>query len=316
MNYIDQDFGLRVVSENSFQTVYTIDKENSGSRMVLYRLYPGVEIILNDFKERYSWSGEWKERTQVYQISYSHNGVYQAQLCKNKFSYASPGKVVVMNGCKQSLESKMTTDVLQGFNIMLYPEFINESTISNWKNEFDLDMGHFMNVLHEIKKIKVFPCGAGMLYVAGELYELLYNQEIGLVRLKLLEFFHLIIKEDFKIENAHRVFSREQIEKTKMIKELIEMDLSKHYTIQELCRSYGLSTTIFKECFKQIFQYPPYEFLRIARMNKAGEYLKYSDKSILEIGRLLGYENPSNFARTFKEVYGVLPRQYRSNCHE
>lgn len=312
MHSIGHDFGLKVIYEDSFQTIYTMDEEHSITRMIIYRLYPGVEVTLYDFKERYTWSGQWKTEAEVYQISYSHRGMYQAELSKNKYSYSLPGNVIVLNNCKQSLGSKMMTDALQGFSIMIFPELLDPAVMKDWQNQFDLDVQSLLEFFHKIKKVDVFPCGAGMLHVAEELYEFLYNNEIGIVRLKILEFFYLIIKEDFKIENIHRVFSREQIEKTKIIKELIEMDLARHYTIKELCENYGMSATIFKECFKQMFQYPPYEFLRIARMNKAAEYLKSSDRSILVIGRLMGYENPSNFTRTFKEIYGVLPKEYRN----
>lgn len=316
MNRIDKDFGLRVISEDSFQTIYTIDKENSDSRMFLYHLYPGVDILLSDFKERYIWAGEWKLKDRVYQISYNCSGVYQAQLRRNEFCYASPGNVVILNSCKKSLDSRMTTDALQGFSILLFPELFDRAVIEEWMKQFDLDMNYLIEILPEAEQAKVFPCGECILRVAGEIYKLLYRHEMGLLKLKLLEFFHMIIKEDIRIENRQRPFSRKQIEKTRMIKELIETDLSQHYTIQELCRRYDMSATIFKECFKQMFQYPPYEFLRIARMNQAGDYLKNSDMSILDIGRLLGYENPSNFARTFKEIYGVLPSWYRHGSYE
>lgn len=309
---ICQDFGLRVIYENAVQTVYGLDNENSNSRMMVYRLYPGVDIFLYDFKDRYTWTGQWKDDINIYQISYCHDGVYQAELIKNKYSYASPGNIMFLNSCKKSLGSKMMTDVMQGFHILIFPEFLNREILNDWQDQFELDLFLILDFFKEIKKVKVIPCGAGLLHVAEDLYELIYNSEIGLVRLKLLEFFHLIIKEDFKIENVNRVFSKEQIEKTKIIKELIEMNLSKHYTIKELCENYDISTTIFKECFKQIFQYPPYEFLRIARMNKAAEYLKNSHKSIIDVSKLLGYENPSNFTRTFKEIYGVLPKEYRN----
>ena len=182
-----------------------------------------------------------------------------------------------------------------------------------WSREFDFDMNGFLGILPRSEQSKVFACGEGILGVAEEFYKHLYNHELGLLKLKLLEFFHKIIQEDIRIENEQRVFSSEQMEKTRRIKDLIVMDLSKHYTVLELCRNFGISSTIFKQCFKQMFQYPPYEFLRITRMNQAGEYLKHSDMSILEIGRILGYENPSNFTRTFKEIYGVLPSQYRSS---
>lgn len=311
MDFIDKDFGLRIIYENADQTIYSIDDENSNSRMIRYRLYPGVDILLSDFKERYMWAGEWKLKDQFYQISYNCNGAYQAQLRKNEFCYASPGSLVILNSCKKSLDSKMITDALQGFSILLFPHLLEQSLVEEWQKQFDLDISSFLQVLPEKEKAKVFPCGKGILYVVEEIYKLLYNREMGLLRLKLLEFFHMIIKEDVRIENKQRVFSREQIEKTKMIKERMELDLSKHHTIQELCKDHDLSTTIFKQCFKKMFQYPPYEFLRVARMTRAGEYLKYSDRNILEIGKSLGYENPSNFTRTFKDIYGVLPSQYR-----
>ncbi|WMJ88021.1 hypothetical protein [Anaerocolumna sp. MB42-C2] len=60
MDIIDKDFGLRILYENAEQTTYSLDTENSTSRMIRYRLYPGVDIILSDFQERYIWAGEWK----------------------------------------------------------------------------------------------------------------------------------------------------------------------------------------------------------------------------------------------------------------
>ena len=313
MDFIDKDFGLRIISENADQTIYSIDVQNSNSRMIRYHLYPGMDIILSDFKERYVWAGEWKLKEPVYQISYNCTGVYQAQLRKNEFCYASPGNLVILNSCKKSLDSKMTTDALQGFSILLFPDLFDQKMAEEWKQQFDLDISYFLQILPGKEEAMVFPCGDGILHVAEEIYHLLYNHEMGMVRLKVLEFYHMLIREDVRIEHSQRVFSKEQIEKTKMIKDLMELDLSKHYTIEELCRNYEMSTTIFKQCFKKMFQYPPYEFLRVARMNRAGEYLKHSDRSILEISKSLGYENPSNFTRTFKAIYGMLPSEYRSS---
>lgn len=313
MDFIDKDFGLRIISENADQTIYSIDTANSSSRMIRYHLYPGMDIILSDFKERYVWSGEWKLKESVYQISYNRRGVYQTQFRKNEFCYASPGNLVILNSCKKSLDSKMTTDALQGFSILLFPDQFDQSLAEEWQRQFDLDISHMLHILPGREESRVFPCGEGIYRVAEEIYHYLYNHEMGMVRLKLLELFHMLINEDVRIEHRQKVFSREQIEKTKIIKDLMEMDLSKHYTIEELCSNYELSATIFKQCFKTMFQYPPYEFLRVARMNQAGEYLKYSGMSILEISKSLGYENPSNFTRTFKAIYGVLPSEYRSD---
>ena len=122
------------------------------------------------------------------------------------------------------------------------------------------------------------------------------------------------LKKEGKILHAGvSNFSKEQIEKTKIIQEKMLYDLSKHYTIRELCQEKRLSETIFKECFKAIYQQTPYNFLRMAKMNKAAELLRGKKITVAEVARELGYENPSNFTRTFKAMFGVLPKAYKEN---
>ena len=131
--------------------------------------------------------------------------------------------------------------------------------------------------------------------------------------MKSLEFFCSIVNDGFKCISSDKNFSKEQIEKTKIIQEKMLYDLSKHYTIRELCQEKRLSETIFKECFKAIYQQTPYNFLRMAKMNKAAELLRGKKITVAEVARELGYENPSNFTRTFKAMFGVLPKAYKEN---
>ncbi len=53
------------------------------------------------------------------------------------------------------------------------------------------------------------------------------------------------------------------------------------------------------------------EQLKIIRVSKAKYYLKYSAKSIEEIGILCGFESASYFGKRFKEVTNLTPREYR-----
>ena len=152
-----------------------------------------------------------------------------------------------------------------------------------------------------------------LLHIAYELLEYLMDENIGMVRMKSLEFFCSIVNDGFKCISSDKNFSKEQIEKTKIIQEKMLYDLSKHYTIRELCQEKRLSETIFKECFKAIYQQTPYNFLRMAKMNKAAELLRGKKITVAEVARELGYENPSNFTRTFKAMFGVLPKAYKEN---
>ena len=55
----------------------------------------------------------------------------------------------------------------------------------------------------------------------------------------------------------------------------------------------------------------PVEYLREARISRAAELLKSTDKSINEIREMVGMIDPTYFHRRFKEKYGVSPRDYR-----
>ena len=46
-------------------------------------------------------------------------------------------------------------------------------------------------------------------------------------------------------------------------------------------------------------------------MIKAAELLKLTNKSVKEIGELVGYPNQLHFSRAFKGVYGLSPLQWK-----
>lgn len=53
------------------------------------------------------------------------------------------------------------------------------------------------------------------------------------------------------------------------------------------------------------------QLVRQVRFQTAREYLIHSDLDMTRISEVLGYENPENFIRAFKKVFGVTPNRYR-----
>ena len=54
-------------------------------------------------------------------------------------------------------------------------------------------------------------------------------------------------------------------------------------------------------------------YIRSLKMESAAYMLEYSNKSIIEIANLHGYENGSKFSGAFRAVKGVNPAEYRKN---
>ena len=51
--------------------------------------------------------------------------------------------------------------------------------------------------------------------------------------------------------------------------------------------------------------------IRLDVLEKAKELLAGQTLSVADIGRMVGYDNPSYFASVFRNEVGVVPREYR-----
>ena len=60
----------------------------------------------------------------------------------------------------------------------------------------------------------------------------------------------------------------------------------------------------------------PAAFLRAQKMHSAAQLLRTSDRTVLDIAGQFGYDNASKFARTFRDVIGVSPNEYRSGLDQ
>lgn len=67
----------------------------------------------------------------------------------------------------------------------------------------------------------------------------------------------------------------------------------------------------YSEWFKNKMNMTVTDYIKNLRINKAKEYLRDTDLSILEIAQMTGYEHNSSFTRVFKEREMISPAQYR-----
>ena len=74
----------------------------------------------------------------------------------------------------------------------------------------------------------------------------------------------------------------------------------------------NLNRSYFGRIFREAVGKSPQEFLISYRMTRATELLKLTELSISDIGNAVGYPNQLHFSRAFRSVYGISPRQWRS----
>lgn len=90
----------------------------------------------------------------------------------------------------------------------------------------------------------------------------------------------------------------------------IENHLGEAISIDELSAQAALSPFYYQRLFTRIVKKPVMEYIKLRRLARSCELLKGKDK-IINIALESGFASPEIFTRSFKEVYGMTPTEYR-----
>ena len=61
---------------------------------------------------------------------------------------------------------------------------------------------------------------------------------------------------------------------------------------------------------KELTNQSAYDFIKTIRMQQASEILSKQKVNISEVAYALGYSNLSHFSNSFKEYFGMSPKEY------
>lgn len=93
--------------------------------------------------------------------------------------------------------------------------------------------------------------------------------------------------------------------------EIMKARVEETLTLGELASELGLTPTYFCRLFKQRIEQAPIDYFIRLKIQRACQYLDFSDMAVQEVAAALGYADPYYFSRVFKRIMGVSPAQYR-----
>ncbi|MEO6232977.1 MAG: two-component regulator propeller domain-containing protein [Ferruginibacter sp.] len=99
--------------------------------------------------------------------------------------------------------------------------------------------------------------------------------------------------------------------------ELVEKNIDNaEFSVEDFSRDMFMNRVTLYRKILSITGKTPIEFIRSIRLKRAARLLEKSGLSVAEIAYEVGFNNPKNFSKAFKEEFKVLPSQYVANKKE
>ena len=104
-------------------------------------------------------------------------------------------------------------------------------------------------------------------------------------------------------------------ERIKLMLSYIREHFAEPLTTEDIARSAMISASECLRCFHNVIGTTPIQYSKQYRIIKASHLLQTTELRITEIGERCGFHDMSYFAKTFREVLGCSPGEYRRQLH-
>ena len=94
--------------------------------------------------------------------------------------------------------------------------------------------------------------------------------------------------------------------------DFMQKNLKVTLALDDIARSVNLSVPHYSAIFKKKTGFAPIEYFNHLKIQKACQYLQFTDLRVKEIAAELGIEDPYYFSRIFSKLMSVSPNDYRA----
>ena len=266
---------------DGYCTVYKMDCADGLGLMTVYQVYPGIQLIYNDFE---ATSGS------CLYLGEGDLSIHTMDNCASEMSFP--------------LKHYRGISVVINLSVVVKnpPEILSDSGIDilQFKEKFCADGNCFiMRAKNEID------------HIFSELYSVPDCLQKPYFRLKVQELLLFLCMIDVSKEKRRELYTSPQVEIIKTIHKRLVSNLQERPTIEELSKEYLINPTTLKDTFKGIFGQPIGNYMKEYRIRQAAILLRQTQSTIAEIANKVGYENQSKFATAFRDVLKIPPAEYR-----
>jgi len=292
---------MKTVSEYTQRNILVIPQSLHGMNEVYHLIHDGDSgIFYKDLKHDLV---DVEFYTNIPCVVYIESGQETITTSDNK-THVLPASTAIFLPQGLNLHSdyvKMTE------NLKAYLVFFTDDVLINFISAEKTNIKN-TGALPELLKIK---CDE-LIEVYFSSIQLLNKQNCNspaLVRVKLLEFLHILNSYDDRIFQVVFQSKRSSTSPKRNLTRLLNNSEILKLSINDLANLSGRSTSTFTRDFKAIYGTSPKKWLQNKRLERAYEQLTNTELTVTHVAVDLGYENVSHFIKSFKEKYNITPKK-------
>lgn len=123
----------------------------------------------------------------------------------------------------------------------------------------------------------------------------------------------IIATRIYKMQTNYKAFDKVSMDVVRSFNYLVEKHFREKHTVAEYAALLFKSPKTLSNIFSKLGSKTPSQFIYDRIMTEARRKLRYTDKSIGDIGYHLGFTDVQAFSRFFTNIEGISPTQFREN---
>lgn len=310
---IDNPYGMiQTVEHCESFSIYRSQDSTGDCEVTVYPVFSGIELVYYDVHMQSCDINLAKGREMLI-ITHCQEGRIEFEYKNGEYLYLASGDLSIQKNTENIRHRYCPLSHYHGVSVAIDMNRVTRCFSCILDDVFvspeELEMKFCSEKPYSIMRENI-----SIEHIFSELYSVPENIRKGYHKVKVLELLLFLSGLEYKGESEERrYFSRSQVTAAKEAKEYLLAHLDEHITITELADMLGISPTSLKICFKGVYGDTINGYITNYKMQKAAALLKNTDKSVLEIAGIVGYNNGSKFAGAFRRVMNKSPNEYRKS---
>uniref|UniRef100_UPI003FD8A9FE helix-turn-helix domain-containing protein n=1 Tax=Ruminococcus bromii TaxID=40518 RepID=UPI003FD8A9FE len=310
---IDNPYGMiQTVEHCESFSIYRSQDSTGDCKVTVYPVFSGIELVYYDVHMQSCDINLAKGREMLI-ITHCQEGRIEFEYKNGEYLYLASGDLSIQKNTENIRHRYCPLSHYHGVSVAIDMNRVPRCFSCILDDVFVSPEELEMKFCYE-KPYSIMRENISIEHIFSELYSVPENIRKGYHKVKVLELLLFLSGLEYKGESEERrYFSRSQVTAAKEAKKYLLAHLDEHITITELADMLGISSTSLKICFKGVYGDTINGYITNCKMQKAASLLKNTDKSVLEIAGIVGYNNGSKFAGAFRRVMNKSPNEYRKS---